>query len=105
MSKKNQHKIRFVDIPELSETFADSIRSINFDGQAMKIELCVTRLDEPDPSGAPSARQYPSCRLVLSPNAAIDLSNKLQKIMAALEKSGAVKRNPLIPGGDPEVSH
>ena len=31
MSKKTELKTRFVDIPELSETFADSIHTFSFD--------------------------------------------------------------------------
>ena len=93
MSNKTDPKIRFIDIPGLSETFADSIRLINFDNQSMKIEFCTTRFDEPKPPNPPTPTQYPSCRLVLTPNAALDLSNKLQNFMVALEKKGVLKRD------------
>jgi hypothetical protein len=87
-------QIRFVDRPEVTETFADSSHTVTFDGQTMRIEFCTVRMDEPRPSDSPTGRQYPVCRLVLTPNAAVDLFNKLQQIMAALEQSGAIKKNP-----------
>ncbi len=93
MSNETKPKTRFVDIPELSETFADSVRSINYDSQSMRIEFCTTRLDDPKPPNPQTRRQYPSCRLVLTPNAALDLSNKLQNLLAAMENQGIIKRD------------
>lgn len=74
-----------------------------FDGQTMRIEFCTIRMDEPRPSSPPTGRQYPVCRLVLTPNAAVDLFNKLQQVMAALEQSGAVRKNPPITQVPPSV--
>ena len=92
MSKQSGPKTRFVDRPEVIETFADSIRAITFDAQTMRIEFCVSRMDEPNPPKPPTSRQYPACRLVLTPNAALVLFNKLRQIMNAMEKSGAIKK-------------
>jgi hypothetical protein len=36
-------KIQQIDLPELSETFADSIDSVFFDGQTLRINFGVTR--------------------------------------------------------------
>jgi hypothetical protein len=93
MSTQASPQMRFADRPEVSETFADAIRAIGFDGQTMRFEFCVTRMEHTQPPNPPSGCQYPACRLVLTPNAAIDLFNKLQRIMGALEQSGAIKRN------------
>jgi hypothetical protein len=97
MSTQTGPQIRFLDRLDVSETFADSIRAIGFDGQTMRLELCVTRMEHAQPPNPPSGCQYPVCRLVLTPTAAIDLFNKLQRIMTALEQSGAIKRNPPAP--------
>jgi len=97
MAKSIIPQIHFVDRPDLSETFADSVHGIIFDGQTMRIELCSTRMDQPQPQKEPTARQYPVCRLVLSPIAAIDLYNKLQQVLQALEKEGKITRNPPPP--------
>ena len=93
MEKTLNPKVTFEDRPELSETFADSVHGLLFDGQTMRIEFCVTRMNPPQPQNAPTARQYPVCRLVLSPNAAIDLYNKLRHIIQTLEKEGKITRD------------
>lgn len=87
-----EKNIRYVDLPELSETFADSTRLILFDGQSARIEFCITRMDEPKPPKEPTAKRYPVCRLVLTPEAALNLSNNLQNIINAMQKNGIVKR-------------
>ncbi len=92
MSKQSGPQVHFVDRPEVAETFADSIRGISFDGQTMRIEFCVTRMDDPKPPNSPTGRQYPVCRLVLAPNAALQLFNQLQQIVNALEQSGVLKK-------------
>jgi hypothetical protein len=94
MSEKTGPQIRYVDRPDVSETFADSIRGLSFDGQTMRIEFCSVRIDPFNPTEAPTGRQYPVCRMVLTPNAGIELFNRLQQIVKALEKSGAVHRTP-----------
>ena len=81
-------ELRYVDRPDLTETFADAINSVIFDGQSMRIELGVTRLD--DMKGF-KGRRYPAARLVLSPAAAIDLINRMQHTAAALAQAGVVR--------------
>jgi hypothetical protein len=95
--KQSPLQLTFVDRPEVSETFADAVRTVGFDGQTMRIEFCITRMDEPKPPNPPTARQYPCCSLVLSANAGVDLFNRLQQIMSALEQTGAIKRNMPTP--------
>ena len=38
--------VRYVDNPDCAETFADSVNSVFFDGQTMRIEFGITRMDE-----------------------------------------------------------
>ncbi len=83
--------VRYVDRPECSETFADSVQSVIFDGQIMRIEFAVTRMDEVKPDAPMTGRRYPACRLVLSAAAALDLINKMQQTAAALQQAGLVK--------------
>ncbi len=83
--------LRYLDRPDLAETFADSVSGLIFDGQTLRIEFAVTRLDEVK-AGAPiTGRRYPACRVVLPPAAAIDLINRMQQIAAALTQAGLVK--------------
>jgi len=97
MSQKIPPKIRFVDRPDVTETFADSIRGLSFDGQTMRIEFCTVRLDPPTSPDTRTGSQHPVCRMVLTPNAGLDLFSRLQQIVQALEKSGAIQRTPPTP--------
>jgi len=85
---------RYIDRPECAETFADSIVSVFFDGQALRLEFGISRLDDRKPDAPLTARRYPACRLVLPPAAAIELINKMQQIAAALAQAGLVKSVP-----------
>ena len=87
-----QVKYQYVDRPEVEETFADFVQRIQFDGQTLRFEFCVTRMDDqPASGGAPTGTRYPACRLVLSSAAAIDLMNKMNQITASLIKAGVLK--------------
>lgn len=90
-SERSTASIRYIDRPDCEETFADSITGMFFDGQTLRIEFGVTRVDDAKPNVALTGRRYPACRLVLSPAAAIDLVNKMQQIATALAQSGLAK--------------
>jgi len=83
--------IRYVDRPEIAETFADWISGVTFDGQTLRLEFAVTRLDEIKPNTPLTGRRYPACRVVLPPAAAIDLINRMQQVAAALAQAGVVR--------------
>jgi hypothetical protein len=85
---------RFIDRPDCMETYADSIAAMAFDGQSLRIDFAVTRMDEVKPNTPISGRRYPTCRLVLPPAAAVELINKMQQIGAALAQAGVMKANP-----------
>jgi hypothetical protein len=84
---------RYVDRPELEETFADSITGLFFDGQSLRVEFAVSRVDEIRPNTPITGRRYPACRLVLPPGAAIELINRMQQIGSALAKAGLVRQS------------
>jgi hypothetical protein len=93
---------RYVDRPDCPETFADSINSLFFDGQTMRIEFGITRMDEVKQNTQMTGRRYPACRLVLPPAAAIDLINKMQQTAQALQQAGLVK--PAQKPGEPAAA-
>ena len=62
-----------------------------FDGQTLRLELGVTRLDEIKPNAPITGRRYPACRLALSANAAVELINRMQQIAALLTQAGLIK--------------
>ena len=59
-----------------------------FDGQTMRIEFGITRMDEMKKDQALTGRRYPACRLVLAPAAAIDLINKMQQTARPCSRPG-----------------
>jgi hypothetical protein len=86
-----QAQFEYVDRPEIAEIFADFVQRIQFDGQTLRIEFCVSRLEDHKPPAAVTGKRYPACRLVLSTGAAVDLMNKMQQITAGLIKAGVLK--------------
>ena len=86
--------IRYIDRPEMAETFADSVNNVYFDGQSLRIEFGITRLDDIKPDAAVTGRRLPAQRMVLTPNAAIELINRMQQVGAALAQAGVLKANP-----------
>ena len=88
--KLPEEQITRIDRPEVPETFVDSLGLITVDGPIARIELCVTRMDAPNPPNPPTARRYPVCRLTLTPEAIISLSNQLNNIMSHLQKAGLI---------------
>jgi hypothetical protein len=92
--KARQPKLRYQDRPEISEVFADSIRVCVFDGQLMRIEFTVTRLDDPGALGILEGRQMPVCRLVLNRAALVDLLGKVGQLGAALKQAGVISDQP-----------
>ena len=93
---------RYVDRPDTPETFADSITALFFDGQTLRIEFAVTRVDEVKQNAPITGRRYPACRVVLPPSAAVELINRMQQVGAALTQAGVVKANPR-PGEAPKT--
>ena len=99
-----EEQISRIDRPEVPETLVDSLGFFTADGPIVRIELCVTRMDAPKPPNPPTAKRYPVCRLVLTPDVIITLSNQLNNIMSHLEKVGLiVKKEGKPPEAKPEV--
>jgi hypothetical protein len=87
----------YVDAPEISETFADSIQGVLFDGQTLRITFVVNRMDPPNPPNPTTGKRYPVCRLVLTPSGIGELMNQLNQLNAAMAqastKSGPDRAN------------
>lgn len=86
-------KIEYVDVPAISETYADTVRAMMFDGQSVRLELCVTRMDEPTKGASElTGKRQTACRVVLPLSAALELSSKLGRMMSTLAKRGAEQK-------------
>ena len=100
MPEQQNLQFEYVDPPHISEIFADSLERIRFDGQALRLEFCVTRTDEPKANQPIGGKKYTACRLVLPPNGLIELFDKLNAMISALEQQGLLKRNT-VPAAEP----
>lgn len=90
--------VRYVDLPALAETFADSIHTVVWNGQTLRVEFCVTRFPDQTSGATTDAERYPACRLVMTSALAVDLFNRLQQTMAALAQAGVVtQQKPVTP--------
>lgn len=90
-------KLRYEDRPDIGETFADSVHGLFVNGQLVNVEFTVTRMDERGPDGPPTGRRVPACRLVLPAAAAVDLANKLNQLIAALNKPAKARNEAPVP--------
>jgi hypothetical protein len=84
-------KFHYQDMPDLRETFADTIGSWSFDGSTLRVEFLVSRLDPAKPGEPPSGRSVPTCRLVLTTGAAVELIRTCGQLTAALTQAGVLR--------------
>jgi hypothetical protein len=93
MAKNAAPKIEYIDVPGISETYADAVRGMMFDGQNVRLELCVTRMEEPQ-TGADqlTGKRQTACRVVLPLATALDLSSKLGRVLTTLAQRGAERK-------------
>ena len=101
--EQQRPKFRYQDMPELGETFADSMGGWSFDGSTLRLEFLVSRLD-PIKAGDPaSGRSVPVCRLVLTTAGAVDLIKACSQVTAALTQAGVLRQSSTaeMPGGKP----
>lgn len=86
-------KFSLVAHHEVGETFADQLGMTTFDGNTLRIEFAVTRMNEPKPPAQPTGERHVVTRLVLSTPCAIDLINQMQTIAAQLAAAGLIKKD------------
>jgi hypothetical protein len=83
---------KYVDLPELSEIYANGLRIMLFDGHSFRIELTATRPCLPAPNKH-ELEIYPAARLVLSPAIAIELRDQLSNLISLLQEQGTLTLN------------
>ena len=88
-------KLRYEDVPDLMETFADGIGQWYFDGTTLRVEFLVSRFDQgAGRASARTGRRRPVCRMVLTAPAAVEMINRCRQLSAALEKAGVLANAP-----------
>lgn len=80
------------DHHEVSETFADSLGFLTYDGRTLRLELTCSRVDELMPEKETRGRRHVVARLVLTPEAAGELHARLEDIAAQLQHAMATAR-------------
>ena len=93
--KLEDDQVRYIDRPEILETFVDSIGAGSFQHGVARIEMCVTRMDKLEQGDKPTARRYPVARAVLTPQAILDLFQQLQGMVIIMQKEGVIKTQPV----------
>lgn len=83
--------VQYIDRPEVSETFSDSLGLCNFQNQTAMVEFCVTRFDKVNPPDAPTGRRYPVTRLLMTPELIVDLFQFMQNMMSIMQREGIIK--------------
>jgi hypothetical protein len=93
--------LTYLDRPEVSETFADSLGKLTLEGFNAKLEFVVNRMDNPSPPNPPTGKAVPICRLVLPFPSIVDLHAKLGALISLMQAQGAVNVAPFTPPGKP----
>ena len=88
-------KLKYIDIPDLSETFVDSLGMFTYENRLARLDFRVTRLDAPKPPKPPTGKQYPACRMVMTTEVIVDLCNQLNQIMGVLVQEGIIKQEEI----------
>lgn len=87
-------EIKYVDRPDLAETFIDRVGTAEFSGHTIRLELSVSRSEMSGMSAGtqkePSRRVVPVARLVLTVDAAISLQQGLTMMLKSLSQQGLI---------------
>jgi hypothetical protein len=89
--QETSRKLPIIPHHELSETFADQVGAIMFDGSILKIDFVAVRLGAVMPPAPTTAERHVVARLVLSPGAALDLINQVKQLADQLAQAGLIK--------------
>jgi hypothetical protein len=83
---------------EIKETFVDTLGNLFFDGQTLRLELAVARIDEvKPPEKVPTGERHVVARLALTLPCTIDLINQIQMLAGQLSQSGLLKTDETEP--------
>ena len=78
---------------EIAETFSDCLGLSMFDGNTLRLEFAVARMNEPKSPQTTTGERHIVARLVLSAPCAVDLINQMQFIAKQLAQAGLIKTN------------
>ena len=84
-------KLPIIPHHEVSETFADQVGAMMFDGSLLKMDLVAVRLGAAMPPAPMIGERHVVARLVLSPSGTVDLINQVKRLADQLTQSGLIK--------------
>jgi len=89
----------YTDNPVIAETFADALQSVGIGNGVITLTFAVTRTSEGNP---PKLARSTASRLVLPFPAAIELLQKLNAVLTALQQQAAASAPPADPATAPK---
>jgi hypothetical protein len=92
-------QLKYIDRPEIAETFVDSVEKILVDHTGLRLEFVVNRYDDSKPPAALSGRKYTACRVVMPLQGFFDMVGRLNGLMQSLQQQGVIK--PASPAPTP----
>ena len=87
-------KLPIIPHHEVSETFADQVGAMMFDGSLLKMDLVAVRLGAAMPPAPMIGERHVVARLVLSPSGTVDLINQVKRLADQLNSKRANKGGP-----------
>ncbi len=89
--QQQQVQAVYVDRPEISEVFCDSVRTVSMGPQGCMLELTVTRMVQTALDTPPQPKQYTACRLVVTPQAMLQLHSQIGAVTEMMKRNGMLK--------------
>jgi hypothetical protein len=89
--QETSRKLPIVPHHEVSETFADQVGALIFDGSVLKIDFVAVRMGAAMPPAPVIGERHVVARLALSTAGAIDLINQVRQLANQLAQAGLIK--------------
>jgi hypothetical protein len=102
-SEEIKQNAPYVDLPNVNETFADSLVHMIFDGQNLRLDLGVMRWEPGKPPAPPTGMRYTAARLVMTPALVIETYNQLGKVVEMLVQRGMAQKAANAPAAKPQA--
>jgi hypothetical protein len=89
--------LTYVDRPDVSETFVDSLEKCLFDGSAVRLEFVVNRIAQAQPGKQPEAVKMTASRLVTTLPGLVSLASHVNGMINALKAQGVIQEGQAPP--------
>lgn len=83
-------EVKYIERPDVRETFVDSLESVMYDGSSLRMEFVVHRFGPPQSNRSANKTKMTAVRLVIPLRGAIGLTSQLNALMGILEQQGAI---------------